>query len=300
MKRPAGEARDGDALLPGESGFVNVDQTNDPSEYVCRLDRTGGQEFWQQVKRRMQELLAPQEGDHILDVGCGTGDDVRALLTAVGPAGRVVGVDASATMVTEARKRAAEANVAAVFHQQDAHTLPFPDQSFDGCRAERVLQHIHDPDLVLAEMRRVLRPGGRLVVAEPDYGAAVIRGADKTVTSTILGCRRDHYRSGRIGRQLPEMFRKLGLVDLSITFMTISTVDCSASGERDLVGKYATEAHALGVVARPKGMTQIANETGLSREQLYRSFSENGNPTLKTTIAVMTALGIELTAKVHS
>jgi len=59
-------------------------------------------------------------------------------------------------------------------------------------------------------------------------------------------------------------------------------------------------AHALGVVARAKGMTQIARQTGLSREQLYRSFSEGGNPTLKTTVAVMKALGIELTAKVHS
>jgi probable addiction module antidote protein len=56
-------------------------------------------------------------------------------------------------------------------------------------------------------------------------------------------------------------------------------------------------AHALGVVARAKGMAQIAQQTGLSREQLYRSFSGNGNPTLKTTIAVMKALGIELTAK---
>ena len=46
-----------------------------------------------------------------------------------------------------------------------------------------------------------------------------------------------------------------------------------------------------------KGMAQIAGQTGLSREQLYRSFSENGNPTLKTTLAVMNALGIELTAK---
>lgn len=59
-------------------------------------------------------------------------------------------------------------------------------------------------------------------------------------------------------------------------------------------------AHALGVVARAKGMAQIAGQTGLSREQLYRSFSENGNPTLKSTLAVMKALGIELTAKVHS
>jgi len=59
-------------------------------------------------------------------------------------------------------------------------------------------------------------------------------------------------------------------------------------------------AHALGVVARAKGMAQIARETGLSREQLYRSFSENGNPTLKTTIAVMKALGVKMTAKVHA
>ena len=59
-------------------------------------------------------------------------------------------------------------------------------------------------------------------------------------------------------------------------------------------------AHALGVVARAKGMTQIAHQTGLSREQLYRSFSEKGNPTLKTTIAVMKALGVELTAKEHA
>ena len=57
-------------------------------------------------------------------------------------------------------------------------------------------------------------------------------------------------------------------------------------------------AHALGVVARAKGMTQIAGQTGLSREQLYRSFSAGGNPTLKTTLAVMNALGIKLTAKI--
>ena len=59
-------------------------------------------------------------------------------------------------------------------------------------------------------------------------------------------------------------------------------------------------AHALGVVARAKGMSEIARDTGLSREQLYRSFSAKGNPTLKTTLAVMKALGLELTAKAHA
>lgn len=55
--------------------------------------------------------------------------------------------------------------------------------------------------------------------------------------------------------------------------------------------------HALGVVARAKGMTQIAKETGLSREQLYRSLSDEGNPTLRTVFTVLKALGVELTAK---
>ena len=59
-------------------------------------------------------------------------------------------------------------------------------------------------------------------------------------------------------------------------------------------------AHALGVIARAKGMTQIAKDTGLSREQLYRSFSEQGNPTLKTTLAVMRSLGLDITAKRHA
>jgi probable addiction module antidote protein len=65
-------------------------------------------------------------------------------------------------------------------------------------------------------------------------------------------------------------------------------------------GDAAFIAKALGVVARAKGMAQIAGQTGLSREQLYRSFSASGNPTLKTTLAVMKALNIELTAKLHA
>lgn len=65
-------------------------------------------------------------------------------------------------------------------------------------------------------------------------------------------------------------------------------------------GDAAYIAKALGIVARAKGMTDIAHETGLSREQLYRSFSVRGNPTLKTMLTVMRALGMDITAKMHS
>ena len=65
-------------------------------------------------------------------------------------------------------------------------------------------------------------------------------------------------------------------------------------------GDAAYIAKALGVVARAKGMAAIAHETGLSREQLYRSFSANGNPTLKTMLAVMRAIGVDMTTKAHA
>lgn len=73
--------------------------------------------------------------------------------------------------------------------------------------------------------------------------------------------------------------------------ITVFMVDALETGDAAYI------ARALGVIARAKGMTDIAAETGLSREQLYRSFSEKGNPTLKTTLSVMKALGIELTVK---
>lgn len=76
--------------------------------------------------------------------------------------------------------------------------------------------------------------------------------------------------------------------------MAVFMADAFESGDVGYI------AHALGIVARAKGMTQIARDTGLSREQLYRSFSEAGNPTLKTTLAVMKAMGIDLTAKLHT
>ena len=63
-------------------------------------------------------------------------------------------------------------------------------------------------------------------------------------------------------------------------------------------GDAAYIAKALGVVARAKGMSELSRETGLSREQLYRSFSEKGNPTLKTMLAVMRVLGVNMTARV--
>ncbi len=83
-----------------------VDRATDPSAFVSYLDTVTTLETVQRMKQRTYDLLQVREGHHLLDVGCGLGDDVRALAQQVGTAGRVVGVDCSETMVAEARKRA--------------------------------------------------------------------------------------------------------------------------------------------------------------------------------------------------
>jgi probable addiction module antidote protein len=82
----------------------------------------------------------------------------------------------------------------------------------------------------------------------------------------------------------------------------LSTPEAIAEFMRDAreTGNASYIPKAMGVVARAKGMTELARETGLSREQLYRSFSEHGNPTLKTLLAVMKALGVDMTARPHT
>ena len=86
-------------------GFSRVDQTNDPSYYLRYLDTTTALEFMQKLKQQTYQEMGARPGARLLDVGCGAGDDVRALAQIVGPDGWVAGIDNSEQMVTEARKR---------------------------------------------------------------------------------------------------------------------------------------------------------------------------------------------------
>ena len=89
-----------------EIGCSNIDRTSDPHSAVRVMDNIRAYEVIQDLKQRTFTLLEVQEGYCLVDVGCGPGDDVQALARMVGPTGRVIGVDSSETMITEARKRA--------------------------------------------------------------------------------------------------------------------------------------------------------------------------------------------------
>ena len=197
------------------TAFDRVDGTTDPADFVRYLDTTRATEFFQEIKRRSLALLDVRDGERALDVGCGTGDEVLALARLVGPRGRAVGVDASATMLTEAWRRAADAGLRAAFVLADAQQLSFADGVFDGCRAERLLQHVPDPRAVLAELVRVARPGARVVVWESELEMLVFDAPDRATSRAMARYICDGFRNGAIGHQLYRLFREAGLVEVT-------------------------------------------------------------------------------------
>ncbi|HEY5109874.1 MAG TPA: methyltransferase domain-containing protein [Acidimicrobiales bacterium] len=123
-------------------------------------------------------------GLDLLDVGCGPGTITCDLAREVAP-GRVVGVDASAEVVDEARAAARRAGLPVTFEVADLFALPFPDHSFDVVHAHQVLQHVADPVAALVEMRRVCRPGGVVAARDADYRSFAFAPEVDDVTRAI-------------------------------------------------------------------------------------------------------------------
>lgn len=168
------------------------------------------------VKREMLHRLAPEPGRRLLDVGCGNGTDVLELAGRVGPSGEVVGVDVNERAIEEARARGTGTGVPASFRIASAYALPFPDGRFDGVRAERMVQHLADPAGAIAEMARVARPGGQVLVADPDHGMWAPDLDDREAARTVLTWWFDNIRNPWIGRRLSGLLRAAGLAEVQV------------------------------------------------------------------------------------
>jgi len=188
------------SILKG--GFQDVDRTGVADEFAAYLANIGGNERVRTLNRRRAEEAGIGQGQRILDVGCGVGFDASLLAELVGPEGRVVGIDASASMVDRAVARLAGSGLPVEFRTADAQVLPFDDGSFDAAWTERVLVHVEDPAQVVREMLRVTRPGGTVVIAEADYHAYVIDSPDVAVAQLVVARNVREIRHADIGRRV--------------------------------------------------------------------------------------------------
>jgi len=148
-----------------KSGYVNELFSALAKRYDVMTDvwTLGLHRVW---KRQAMKLLAPRPGERVLDVATGTGDLAFLEAAMVGPQGQVVGVDACAPMLEVARQRQRGALEGPRFQQGDATDLRIPDESFDAVTIGFGLRNVADRGQALREFRRVLRPGGRLMVLD--------------------------------------------------------------------------------------------------------------------------------------
>lgn len=127
----------------------------------------------QRYKTFSYDLLQLAPGMQVLDVGCGIGVDLPALAERVGEEGLVVGIDQNPLLLQTAQQAQEKRNNVRVSLGK-AEQLPFAHRSFDGVRADRMLQYLAEPTVALTEMWRVLRPEGIVTLIEPDWQAIAL------------------------------------------------------------------------------------------------------------------------------
>lgn len=207
--------------------------------------------FTRHVKQRSYELMQLQQGQKVLDVGCGPATDTISLAHFVGSTGQVFGVDYDEEMIIEANHKAAEADVAewTKHKQSDATALPFEDGYFDRCRSERMFQHLLNPKQVLSEMTRVTQSDGWIVVVDTDQGAVVIDTPETDIERRLMRFYvEETFNNGYAGRQLYRLFKQQGLLDLKIELFGIPVTSYALmrqASRLDMVEKLAVEAGVI-------------------------------------------------------
>jgi len=173
-------------------------------------------------REKVADLARLQPGDHVLDVGCGTGTLAITAKQRVGPTGTAYGIDPSPEMITRAGKKARRAGVEVVFKEAIVEALPFADDHFDVVLSTLMLHHLPPKarEECAREIGRVLRPGGRVLAV--DFGSS---GKKKGLIAHF------HRRHGSV--KLDDLINLLSQAGLNI-------VESGAMGMKDLQFVLAT------------------------------------------------------------
>lgn len=173
-----------------------------------RLDAADALPGAAELRARTYELLRLEPGSAVLDVGCGAGLAVSELSSR---GFRAVGVDLSTEMIEEAHRRSPGSE----FLVGDAYALPV-DGGFAGYRADKVFHELAEPERALAEARRVLAPGGRIVLSGPDWEALMIDSSYPALTREIVRARASVIAAPRIARGFRRLLAGCGFREVSV------------------------------------------------------------------------------------
>lgn len=194
--------------------FINDQDEATLERIIHRLELRGTNPTFCRYRDAYLERLAPSPDGRVLEVGCGTGVVARALAGRPGFAGRVVGVDHSPALIDAARRfaKAEGLDHRIDFEVAEAHGLDLPDDAFDAVIAHILLSHVTEPLTVLAEIARVVRPGGGVAVFDGDFASWTFGSPGPEVGQAMDdGLRAVMVSKPRVLWEMPRLLRAVGL-----------------------------------------------------------------------------------------
>jgi len=166
-------------------------------------------------RRKIIAALVLQAGEAILDVGSGPGNQVFEISSIVGPAGRVQGLDpAESAIAIAARRCSGLSNVH--FELGDVAQLPFEDGTFDAVMSSQVFEYLENVGGGLQEIYRVLRPGGRVLIHDTDWGTLLWRSSDAQRMARVMGVFDGHLADPYLPQTLAPKLRDAGFSDIKV------------------------------------------------------------------------------------
>lgn len=190
-----------------------VDRSDDPDAFVRYLEASSESDLMRREVAQRLKKYRVAGARRVVDVGCGIGTHVRMLAAETAPDALVVGLDASCAMLRSGRQRSAGR---ARFVRADAHQLPLASHSFELAWVERALVHFGRPLQALREIRRVLAPGGRALIAEADYGGLLLDCEDEPLWRETKARWLANLKHPRIGRQLARLLQRAGFENVQL------------------------------------------------------------------------------------
>lgn len=195
---------------------------NSPAFFIDFLEFLDKREDIKRIRRVAAKHLNLSAGQKVLDLGCGIGGATFPLAEITGPAGLAAGVDISAAMVEAAKSR--KGGCAGVeFRVGEACAIPYADGFFDAARSERVFLYLPDRLGAIQEIKRVLKPGGRLVLLDVDLDATGVYSKNLVLARKMTSVVAATMPNPNSARDLPALARRAGLKDLAVEMFGLQT-----------------------------------------------------------------------------
>jgi ubiquinone/menaquinone biosynthesis C-methylase UbiE len=219
---------------------------------ALRLEKRGHHPAFAKPLTDYLDRMGIDTRNDVLDLGCGTGIAARAIANRPGFKGSVLGIDLSGHLVQAATRLAANEGLSdrVRFKVGDSQSLDLPPASFDAVTAHTLFSHLDDPSKVLAEMRRVLRPGGIIGIFDGDYASMTFelgdeqqsRQMDDAIIASLV-------TNPRILRQMPRLLKQAGFA-VAAVMPSIITEAGRADFWKGSIESYAAIVPSAGLITQ--------------------------------------------------